>query len=1344
MNRQATLGTLLVFFFIAATSLATTIDFEDAGPSSNADIPVDYGSFIAGNQTGFVTTDGTGATPNVGLTWVGNRPAEWEYHAGNAWSHYKTPVHVAQIDHNREFGGDDVSEIVFTPINGRAVSINSFVLIGGSGQGATSIFDWEILGTGVGGTLNVPVGGNTGAVPVNFTGTGGTEYTLRLTNNPTPGFNNIGTALDDLSFSEALLPGDTELRLTVDRASGAISLTNVGPSPANIKGYSITSEVGALESSGWRPIAGNYDGSGPGDGSVDDDDTWTQLSTPGSGIDLSEFEFGGDGGTLAVSQTVQLSLPGGGAWGKSPTEDIELEVSLADGRVNRYSVDYVNGPTGGYETGDLNFDGVVNALDWPLANSGRGADLSDLTEAQAYRVGDLDGDRDNDIVDFVLFQNLFNAANGEGAFQAMLAVPEPTALALLMTAICCLGGYRGKRLAKSPAPALILAIGCFGCLLMAGSSQATTLTFADSPGDNADLPVDYGSNISTNSAAFVTSDGTGATPNIALTWAPTGTPETDNVLEFHSSSVWGNAGFNVPVLQFDLDTSSQTAPPADPTIDFTIDGGFTFQLHDFEIGNSTGQTAAPYAWNIDLIRLDDMQVVDTQTTAALGPGDRETVTFDFTGFPNTDYRLRFDDGGANTVNTVIDNLSFSQVMVDLASPKLIVNTAGGTASIVNDSGEIFEIDSYEIRSESGSLQVAGWQSLEDQDFEGNGPPGNGNGWEEAGGSGPNQLIESYLLGSSTLSDGMSPLSLGSVLAPGGEQDLEFLVHIAGTGGVLLPGDVEYVTISVDGDYNSDGIVNAADYTLWRDSLGSSGSGLPADGNNDGTVNQQDYQYWKARFGNTANGGGSVSVPEPSSLLVFLLAASIYTLFPRREFALTIIPRRLLVPSRLSLVTASLALVVCLIGTQCLADRTVDRLYLFGDNPDESASSGATVSTTLDSQSINSNSTDVDAQNLSASSAPTYVNVGPTGLARPGASSGSLAIQFDGTDDRVDGVPLNRPDETAGPTPRGVLNGTPGPIIANFPFNYDKITARGLQMWVYPDQSAIGNGRQTIVSDTIAAGGVTITSDGLWSQLNDSKVDEGQIPASVPVVGDQWYHVMHHIYRSEDPNGPQLAGNANTDNGFTAIVYVDGVAVSANNGTPRPGEADNGNRVDAGLSVGAEETSRVFFSSEYTNHFTGVVDDLEMYVFGDNSSVTTSPAGQDYGTFNLLEDNGWIADRIAVIPGGELKQGDITLDGNVDNADVNALVAGWQREKVLSGSVNELLVGDWETRGWGDLNIDGIVDLEDAILLNDALISSGAGGLDFSRLGAVPEPATVLLFFSALACATARRRGPGGC
>jgi len=80
-----------------------------------------------------------------------------------------------------------------------------------------------------------------------------------------------------------------------------------------------------------------------------------------------------------------------------------------------------------------------------------------------------------------------------------------------------------------------------------------------------------------------------------------------------------------------------------------------------------------------------------------------------------------------------------------------------------------------------------------------------------------------------------------------------------------------------GDYNVDGIVDSADYSLWRDSLGQQvvrGSG--ADGNFDGYVTPADYDVWKNNFGSLLGSAGGSSnaaslVPEPSSSILILIA-----------------------------------------------------------------------------------------------------------------------------------------------------------------------------------------------------------------------------------------------------------------------------------------------------------------------------------------------------------------------------------------------------------------------------------------------------------------------------------------
>lgn len=71
---------------------------------------------------------------------------------------------------------------------------------------------------------------------------------------------------------------------------------------------------------------------------------------------------------------------------------------------------------------------------------------------------------------------------------------------------------------------------------------------------------------------------------------------------------------------------------------------------------------------------------------------------------------------------------------------------------------------------------------------------------------------------------------------------------------------------VDADFNDDGLVNLADYTVWRDSLGAEVAAYAlGDADGDGQVTVLDYQAWTNALGdgNTAS-QAAVAVAEPSS------------------------------------------------------------------------------------------------------------------------------------------------------------------------------------------------------------------------------------------------------------------------------------------------------------------------------------------------------------------------------------------------------------------------------------------------------------------------------------------------
>jgi hypothetical protein len=93
----------------------------------------------------------------------------------------------------------------------------------------------------------------------------------------------------------------------------------------------------------------------------------------------------------------------------------------------------------------------------------------------------------------------------------------------------------------------------------------------------------------------------------------------------------------------------------------------------------------------------------------------------------------------------------------------------------------------------------------------------------------------------------------------------------GTVNVIPPGNIP-------GDFNGSGRVDSADYTLWRNSFGTSGNNPPADGNGNGSVDDDDFAIWKTHFGEGVGSGlgsgGSAAVPEPSGLMLGLLAVAV--------------------------------------------------------------------------------------------------------------------------------------------------------------------------------------------------------------------------------------------------------------------------------------------------------------------------------------------------------------------------------------------------------------------------------------------------------------------------------------
>lgn len=151
-----------------------------------------------------------------------------------------------------------------------------------------------------------------------------------------------------------------------------------------------------------------------------------------------------------------------------------------------------------------------------------------------------------------------------------------------------------------------------------------------------------------------------------------------------------------------------------------------------------------------------------------------------------------------------------------------------------------------------------------------------------GGYGDAESIEVLFDGMRVVADARDPFDFSEYVPEGVQSFIvkhngsvmpdELPFSIAFGAGDLVDLHVGVVTPATWGDYNADGIVDAADYTVWRDLLGSEGLAAyeGADSNGDGVVDVADFETWKASFGESwlpgggGAGTGQAAVPEPGA------------------------------------------------------------------------------------------------------------------------------------------------------------------------------------------------------------------------------------------------------------------------------------------------------------------------------------------------------------------------------------------------------------------------------------------------------------------------------------------------
>ncbi|WP_425395159.1 DNRLRE domain-containing protein [Aeoliella sp.] len=1126
------------------------------------------------------------------------------------------------------------------------------------------------------------------------------------------------------------------LEVTVDRSTGGVSIENVSGSPlGSILGYSLLSEAGGLDRDNWNPIKGQYDGSPGGDQSFDSN-SWTILEGDGGPYDLSEGVFDGSGGTLAAGATLDLGV----AWLRSPFEDVTIEILFDDGtpegNVSKYPVTFVPGANNleAVEFGDLDFDGDIDDDDFNnVFVPAFLTDTSGLSPVQAYQAADLNADGITDVFDFIIFNRIYKQQPGAGTLQfpGAVGVPEPTSLALLAVVGIGLAVARRRQVAVAAVVGLLAMMAVPASAVTVRNMTTGELLFHD----------DF------ESAPEVTAFEYGAPENAGLDadpMVPLGSPagsfwfspfrridnttdnEVDEIIQVTSSTTgddpgpfYGNNYLRAvrdgdqtlahPVFteqttigqRVRLETMVRTLPnsPSSGGANLTAwgkDGNGDVAIlismqfaQDGEVRNTDGTSGSNSTsavsglnyvegeWNFVAVDYAvggstfDLTVNDQTVT---GLGFRNNETPETPTFPVSINAFGF--AGQNVTS------GFDRRMYVDDAPELTlrVNQDTGDITLVNDLSADLTIDTYRITSATADALVPGsFSGLDGAGYD-------GGAWT-AFSNGTTQYLAEAALGDSTIGMGDS-VSLGAAyntttLA----EDLVFEIHVAGSlDTMLIPSyNIEYIT-GLPGDFNVDGIVNLADYTVWRNNLGASDAALGGNGDNtDGlnTVNAADYMAWKDNFG-ASSGAGAVAglganVPEPSTLL--LLAGVLGTAaFCRRRASWT----------------AALTIVVACVASSASAVTTTTAQYLFGDGGDN-GSDGTPVTLIWEEQDASGLN---DLQNVVGD--PTYELVADLGGGYVG--SGTYAVDFDGDDALLRGEPSDVE-----------------PMEDNYFLRLNSIVDVGVEMWVYPRNNSA---RQVLMYNERNDVGVAIDGDGMWSQVLAGHDTDGDIVGHKMVETNQWTHIMQHTYAVNSPGAPAFVEGSGTGGQFMTVLYVNGEAVSAH--------IDNhGLDTSADLVFGAYDTAGTVGAITATDFYDGAIDGARFYRTQD---------------FNLFTDNISVLNEINVrssgaITNGVVTPGDMNLDGTVDATDEALFAASWKSKNLFEGFHGDLYAGDLDTWQDGDFNLDGIVNLHDLSMIHDTL--APLGGFNFALLegAAVPEPSTsaILLASAAFGLAYFRRQ-----
>lgn len=451
--------------------------------------------------------------------------------------------------------------------------------------------------------------------------------------------------------------------------------------------------------------------------------------------------------------------------------------------------------------GDLTGDRLIDIQDWVAFKAVADADLDGVDDGEAMLLGDLNLDRKHSISDVLLFRQYFESAQGAGSFARLAHVPEPATICACIMAALVLSLRRRGAWRKRVVHGIFVAVIISHLAAPRDVSARVTLMLEDfeslALGPNVDEAL--------------------ANPNAWTDTPPQGWSVDDSGIPFNGSSThgvtewkgwsfadkdwWVSAAGDQNRGMFSL--GEGTVAVADPDewddLGAPINGspfeGYynaLFSTSAISLANAAPESAEltfASSWRPECC--DDGPNNSNDQTALI------RVSYD--GGANFSELLRWESEPASAFFK--GDATNETVVLDLDNPADAENViiefglmnAGNDWWWAVDNIEVFTPSVLEVNADTGEMSIIGAVEMTGYEITSAAGSLNGTAWKS-----------------------------GNLDA----QNFDLLTPLGA-------------------DFNGDNQVDAADYTVWRDSLGVDSDG-DADGN--GTTDVADFEIWKQQFG----------------------------------------------------------------------------------------------------------------------------------------------------------------------------------------------------------------------------------------------------------------------------------------------------------------------------------------------------------------------------------------------------------------------------------------------------------------------------------------------------------------